>query len=70
MILDRVLLLVFGTLAALGLAGATFCFAHALKAARRSDGELPMVFWAFAGLAGLVVAGAASAYFLIPILLH
>ncbi len=68
--LDLVLTLVFGFLSLLGLAGAVLSFRMALKVAGERDGDLKMFFWTLGVMAGLILAGMSSAYFLIPIFLH
>jgi uncharacterized integral membrane protein len=64
------LLIVFGTLSAIGIIFATLCLVFAVKNAKRSEGELKMAFWSFGALAGLVFAGMSFAYFVIPILIN
>jgi hypothetical protein len=66
--LDLILLLAFGTIAALALGAAIWCFRNALRQARRKDGELPMFFWALGMFATLIISGLSMAYILIPIL--
>ena len=65
---DSILLIVFGILALLSLAFGAMSLYFAVKNAKKPDGELKMAFWSFGALAGLVFAGMASAYFLLPIL--
>jgi hypothetical protein len=68
--LDRILSIVFGSLAAFGVLAFILGFRFALRAAGKPDGELKMLFWAAAGMAGLIVAGVSTAYILLPIFLH
>ncbi len=65
---DSILLIVFGILTLLALAFGAMSLTFAVKNAKKPDGELKMALWSFGALAGLVFAGMASAYFLIPIL--
>jgi hypothetical protein len=67
--LDRILLIVFSTLALAGAAAAALCIRAAMRAAARPDGELAMVGWAAGALLGLTVAGMSTAYILLPLLL-
>ena len=67
---DNILLIVFGTLSALGVVFAALCLVFAVKNAKKPEGELKMAFWSFGALAGLVFAGMSFAYFVIPILLN
>jgi uncharacterized integral membrane protein len=67
---DNIILLVFGTLSAIGVLFAVICLVFAMKNAKRPEGELKMAFWSFGALAGLVFAGMSFAYFVIPILLN
>jgi hypothetical protein len=64
------LLLVFGSLTAIGVVVAALCLVFAVKNAKKPEGELKMAFWSFGALAGLVFAGMSFAYFVIPILLN
>lgn len=66
---DRILIIVFGTLSAIGLLVGGLGFGMAVKHAKKQEGELKMALWAFVGLAGLVLAGMSWAYFLFPILI-
>lgn len=68
--LDRILFLLFGAFAALGVLCFLLCARGALRAAREREGELKMVFWAFGGMIGFIIAGVSSAYILLPILLN
>lgn len=67
---DSILVNVFGALTLLALAFGGMCLYFAVRNAKKPDGELKMALWSFGALAGLVFAGMASAYFLIPILLQ
>ncbi len=68
--LDLALALIFGAIALLALTGAVLCFRKALKVAGEKDGDLKMFGWAVGTMFGLIVAGAAGGYILLPILLH
>ncbi len=68
--LDLALTLVFGSIALIALAGAILCFRKALKVAGEKNGDLKMFGWAVGTMLGLIVAGAAGGYILLPILLH
>jgi uncharacterized integral membrane protein len=67
---DNILLIVFGTLSAIGLIVSVLCLAFAVKNAEKPEGELKMAFWSFGALAGLVFSGMCFAYFIIPILVN
>jgi uncharacterized membrane protein YozB (DUF420 family) len=64
------LLMVFGTLSAIGLIVAVVCLIFAVKNAKKPDGELKMAIWSFGALAGLVFSGMCFAYFIVPILIN
>ncbi len=68
--LDLLLLLAFGSLAAIGTVTAVWCFYRAMKVAGGPEGDLKMFFWAVGSLVGLVIAGMSLAYSLLPILFH
>ncbi len=68
--LDLLLLLVFGSFAAIGLIAAGWCFYRAMKVAGGPEGDLKMFFWAVGSLVGLVIAGMSLAYILLPIIFH
>jgi hypothetical protein len=65
---DNILLIVFGSLTAVGLLFGGLGLALAVRSARKPDGELKMAFWSFVALAGLTFSGMCTAYFLLPIL--
>ncbi len=65
---DSILVLVFGILTFLSLAFGAMSLYFAVQNAKKPEGELKMALWSFGALAGLVFAGMASAYFLLPIL--
>ncbi|MDP2885101.1 MAG: hypothetical protein Q8P51_08805 [Ignavibacteria bacterium] len=67
---DNILLIVFGTLSAIGLIVSVLCLAFAVKNAKKPEGELKMAFWSFGALAGLVFSGMCFAYFILPILFN
>ena len=64
------LLMVFGTLSAIGLIVAVICLFFAVKNAKKPEGELKMAIWSFGALAGLVFSGMCFAYFIVPILIN
>jgi len=68
--LDRILMIVFSTLAVLGVLCFAVCSRGAMRAAREQDGELKMVFWAVGAMIGFILAGMSFAYILLPILLN
>jgi heme/copper-type cytochrome/quinol oxidase subunit 3 len=65
---DNLLLIVFGILSTIGLLVGGIAIYLAMRSAKRTDGELMMVFWACVALIGLTFAGMCWAYFIIPIL--
>ena len=66
---DRILVIVFGTVTAIGLVVGAVGVILAVRTARKKEGgELMMAFWSMIALAGLTVSGMCAAYFLIPIL--
>jgi hypothetical protein len=65
---DNILLIVFGILSSIGLVAGAGALYLAMRSAKKKDGELMMVLWAFVALAGLTFAGMSWAYFIIPIL--
>lgn len=67
---DNLLLIVFGTLSAMGLAFGGLSLYFAIQHAKKKEGEIKMALWSFGMLAGLVLAGMSFAYFIIPIILH
>lgn len=68
--LDLVLLLAFGGLTLLGLAGAFLSFRQAMRVSGEQDGDLKMFLWAVVSMIGLILAGVSAAYILLPIILH
>lgn len=64
------LLVVFGSLSAIGVVIAGVCLVFAVNNAKKPEGELKMAFWSFGALAGLVFAGMSFAYFVVPILIN
>jgi hypothetical protein len=67
---DNLLLLVFGILSAIAFAFGGLSLYLAFRAAKKAEGEIAMVLWGVAGLAGLTFGGMAWAYFIIPILVN
>ena len=67
---DKILLIVFGTLSAIGLLVGGLGIHFAMKNATKEDGEIRMALWAIVALGGLTLAGMSWAYFLIPILVN
>lgn len=65
---DTILLTIFGILSAIGLCIGSVAVYLAMKNARKKEGEMMMVVWAFIALAGFTVAGMSCAYFVLPIL--
>jgi hypothetical protein len=68
--LDRILFIVFGTIAALFLVFSILCFRKALRVSGERDGDLKMFLWAAGGMIGLIVSGMSTAYILLPIIIH
>ncbi len=67
---DNFLLIFFGILSTLGLAVGILGVYLAVKAAKKSDGEVKMALWSVVALAGFTLAGMSWAYFLIPIIIN
>lgn len=65
---DNILLIVFGTLSAIGLVVGGLGVYFAVQNAKKNESELKMAFWAVVALAGLTFTGMSWAYFIIPIL--
>ncbi len=70
--LDKILFWTFLFIIILGLSWAAFAFYRAFKNAdfKKDPEGLRMFFWSLAGLVGLVFAGMAAAYILLPIIIH
>lgn len=69
--MDRILLILFGTLTVVGLGFGTLSVWMAMRVARRPKAsELALAGWSIGALLGLTVGGMSLAYFVIPILLH
>jgi hypothetical protein len=66
--LDRIILIVFGAMSTLAILFGILSVMMAVRAARKKDAEIAMVFWAFGALAGFTAGGMMWAYFLIPVL--
>jgi hypothetical protein len=69
-VLDKILFWVFLIISIISLIWSFFAFYKSLKSAKYNDEGLRMFFWAAGGLIGLIIAGVAFAYFLIPIIAH
>ena len=67
--MDRILLIVFGTLSFPGLFFGALAVYMAVRAAKKKDAELSMAMWSVAAIAGLAIGGMSLAYFVIPIVL-
>ena len=68
--LDLILLVVFGSISLISLAGAFLTFRQALRVSGLRDGDLRMFFWAAGSMICLIIAGMSAAYILLPILFH
>ncbi len=70
--LDKILFWTFLIIIILGLSWSAFSFYRAFKNAdfKKDPEGLRMFLWSLAGLAGLVFAGMAAAYILLPIIIH
>jgi hypothetical protein len=68
--IDRMLFIVFGSIAALFLTFSILCFRKALRVSGEKDGDLKMFLWAAGGMFGLIVSGMSTAYILLPIIFH
>lgn len=67
---DLILTIAFGTITAVFLVVAVWCFRKALKVSGERDGDLKMFLWAVGSFIGLIIAGMSSAYILLPIFFH
>jgi hypothetical protein len=65
---DNLLLIIFGFFFTIGLFVGCVAIYLAMRNAKKKDGEMMMIFWAFVALIGLTYAGMSLAYFIIPIL--
>jgi len=69
--MDRILLIVFGTLSLLGLGLGALSVWMAMRLARKPQAsELALAGWSIAALIGLTIGGMSLAYFVIPILIN
>jgi amino acid transporter len=69
--MDRILLIVFGSLSVLGMGFGAFSTWMAMRAARKQKAsELVLAAWSIGALIGLTVGGMSLAYFVVPIILH
>ena len=69
--MDRILLIVFGTLSVIGIGFGALSIWMAMRAARNpKTSELTLAGWSIGALVGLTVGGMSFAYFVIPIILH
>ena len=68
--MDNILLVVFGTLSAIGLSFGSLCTWMAIRAAKanKKDADVAMALWSIGAVAGLAVGSMSFAYFVLPIL--